>query len=138
MNLFGSLRTDYGQDIVKKVGSFEKLHQKISRHRNHLIFSLRCKDENIIPASLKLKCPINSQAVHTIVKKAQKELLRERIRLTHNNLKKFEDQRDISKQDLSIVLNEETTECVMSLAVKSGEKVFARQRSDTNRNCQNC
>ena len=91
MKLFGDIRKEYGQNTVKSVRSLENLERRISRHRNSVIFSLRCRDEGIIPPSLRIKCPIKSKRAQDIVDKARKELLRERIRVTNNNLKDLEE-----------------------------------------------
>ena len=58
--------------------------KKLARHRNHLVFSLCCKDESIIPPSLKIKCPVNSENARNIIDRARKGLLYERIRLSSN------------------------------------------------------
>ena len=50
------------------------------------MFTLRCKDINVAPPSLSLKCPINTANASRIVDKAKKELVRERIRVTNNKL----------------------------------------------------
>ena len=86
MNLFNDLRKDYGQSTVKTVRDYENIERKIARHRNHLVYTLRCKDENVIPPSLKIKSPINTSWVRDIVNKAQKALVRERIRVINNKL----------------------------------------------------
>jgi hypothetical protein len=86
MKLFDDLRTNYGQSTVKNIRDYENTVRKISRQRNHLVFTLRCRDEDITPTSLKLKCPINTSNARDIIKKAQKDLLRERIRVINNKL----------------------------------------------------
>ena len=63
--------------------------RKVSRHRNHLVFTLRCKDINVTPPSLSLKCPINTTNARRIVDKARKDLVRERIRVINNKLDAF-------------------------------------------------
>ena len=87
MNLFKDIRNNYGQTTVKTIRDYENNEQKVARHRNHLVFTLRCKDESLIPPSLKLKCPIKSSNAKRIVEKAQKDLVRERIRVINNKIK---------------------------------------------------
>ena len=69
--------------------SMDKNDRKVSRHRNHLVFTLRCKDINVTPPSLSLKCPINTTNARRIVDKARKDLVRERIRVINNKLDAF-------------------------------------------------
>ena len=71
-------RTKYGQECVKDVRKLEDLTRTVSRHRNHLVFTLRCKDINVTPPSLSLKCPINTTNARRIVDKARNDLVRER------------------------------------------------------------
>ena len=71
---------------MKTVRDYENIERKIARHRNHLVYTLRCKDENVIPPSLKIKSPINTSRARDIVNKAQKALVRERIRVINNKL----------------------------------------------------
>ena len=60
MNFFKNLRTNYGQGTIKIVRKGENSTRQLARHRNHLVSNLRCKGECVIPPSLRLKCPINS------------------------------------------------------------------------------
>ncbi|XP_072047007.1 uncharacterized protein [Amphiura filiformis] len=66
---------------------------KIAKHRNHLVFTLRCKELNITPPSLRLKCPINTARARDIVNNARQQLVRERIRVTTNKINSFKDQK---------------------------------------------
>ena len=83
---FKDLRKDYGQDCVKQLRFLENTEKKIARLRNHIVFTLRCKEENIIPPSLKVKCPIETASARTIVNRARIGLLRERLRVSNNKL----------------------------------------------------
>ena len=55
MNIFTNIRRDYGQNTVRRIRELESYEKKIARHRNHRVFSLRCRDENVTPPSLKLR-----------------------------------------------------------------------------------
>ncbi|XP_014679428.1 PREDICTED: uncharacterized protein LOC106819296, partial [Priapulus caudatus] len=100
MNLFNELRSQHGQRTVTEVRSFESLERKIARHKNHLVFTLRCKDENIVPSSLRLKCPIRTNRAKDIIEKAEKQLIRERIRSVSYKIKQYEDNRLVKINDL--------------------------------------
>ena len=79
MNLYNNIRQSYGQGTVKHLRDLENCEKKIQRHRNHLGYSLRCRDQNLTPSSLKLRCPINTNKAREIIKRAEKGLIRERI-----------------------------------------------------------
>jgi len=86
MKLFTELRKEYGQSTVKLVRELESQEKKLARHRNHLVFTLRCRDEAVVPTSLRLHCPIKTQNAKHIVQKAEKALVRERIRTINNKI----------------------------------------------------
>ena len=71
MNLFTEIRKKHGQNAVKQIRDLENTEKKIGRHHNHLVFSLRyCKELDLTPPSLNLKCPIKTSKARDIVKKA--------------------------------------------------------------------
>ena len=86
MNLFTILREYHGQECVKEFRTIEQLHRKLARFRNHLRFNLRCRDEQVVPASLRIKNPIPTRNADQIVRRARDALVRERIRCTANQL----------------------------------------------------
>ena len=65
------------------------------------MFTLRAKDSGLIPPSLRLKCPINTNSAKAIVQKAEKALLRERIRVISNRIKNLETEKSHVKEDLN-------------------------------------
>ena len=102
-----NIRTKYGQECVKDVRKLEDLTRKVSRHRNHLVFTLRCKDINVTPPSLSLKCPINTTNARRIVDKARKDLVRERIRVINNKLDAFKEKKITLETKLFTLLSRE-------------------------------
>ena len=63
------------------------MEQKVARHRNHVGVNLRCRDKELIPTSIWGK---------SIVAKASKNLLKERIRVINNKLVNLK--RDLEKE----------------------------------------
>ncbi len=100
MNLFNDVRRLYGQSTVKKIRDLENVNKKISRYTNYLTFTHRCKDLNLTPVSLKLKCPIRTNNAKKIIEKAEKELVRERIRVISNKLISLKTKREVADKDL--------------------------------------
>ena len=86
MNLFTNVRQNYGQTTVKHLRDLENCEKKIQRHRNHLVYTLRCRDLSLTPSSLKLRSPINTNRAREIINRAQKCLVRERIRVINNKV----------------------------------------------------
>lgn len=56
------------------------------------MFNLRCKDEDVTPASVIIKSLIPTRNVESIIERARKTLVRERIRTTMNKLEKINKQ----------------------------------------------
>ena len=52
--------------------------------------SLRCLDSNIIPVSLKLKSNLKTLKALKIIRKTERALLNERIRMINNTIKMLE------------------------------------------------
>ncbi len=124
MNLFKQVRTNYGQNTVKIIREWDKNGKKLARSRNHLVFNLRCKDEEVCPSSLKIKCPIKTKTAEDIVIKARKDLLRERIRITHNKVNHLEDSATILKDKVSSVLPQDLAKEVEDFVKRSSEREF--------------
>ncbi|XP_072020328.1 uncharacterized protein [Amphiura filiformis] len=101
MNLFNHVRQSYGQSTVKHLRDLENCEKKIQRHRNHLVYSLRCRDQKLTPPSLKLRCPVNTNKAKDIIKRAEKGLIRERIRVVNNKIKNLKAKKDQLKDDVN-------------------------------------
>jgi len=107
MNLFNHIRSNYGQKTVSQVRDLERTERKIARNRNHLVFSLRCKELNLTPNSLRIKCPIKTARARDIINKAQKDLLRERIRNINNKINTLNKEKSQLSENLNNELNED-------------------------------
>ena len=94
MNLHNNVRQSYGQSKVKEIRDFENCEKKIQRHRNHLVYTLRCRDLDLTPSSLQLRSPINTKRAQDIINRAQKSLVKERIRVINNKLGNLKNKRE--------------------------------------------
>ena len=129
MNLFKQVRTNYGQNTVKIIREWDKNGRKLARNRNHLIFNLRCKDEEVCPPSLQIKCPIKTKTAQDIVIKARKDLLRERIRITQNKVNQLAENIDSHKDRIKNVLPQELASQVEGFIKRSGEREFNKTKT---------
>ena len=62
--------------------------------KNHRRFSLRCLSADIIPVSIRLRSNIKSPKGFNIIKRAEKALLNERIRMVNNTITMLENEID--------------------------------------------
>lgn len=99
MNIFELLRGSFGKECVKTLRHLERLERTRARHKNHLRFNLRCRDEDITPASLNIKNPIHTKNAEKIIKRAQKDLVKERIKTTGNKIERITEQTKVEKDN---------------------------------------
>ena len=105
--------------------------------KNHRRFSLRCLDNNIIPVSLKLRSNLKTPKAIQIIRKTERDLLNERIRMINNTIEMLEHVKDTCIEDLSRVLKQEDMEECKNFMFKTKEKrhfkTMARQKSKLER-----
>ncbi|XP_072042858.1 uncharacterized protein [Amphiura filiformis] len=82
------------------------MFNKPSRTCNNFI----CKDNGLTPSSLKIRCPINTEKARNIIKRAEKELVNERIRVVSNKIKYLQGKRELQNNDLETLLVNNNTE----------------------------
>jgi hypothetical protein len=107
----------------------ESLERKLSRHRNHLVFSLRCKDEGIIPPSLRIRCPIKTRKAQEIINKARKELLSERIHVTNRRVRQLKTQTERCSTALVERLPPQETEKITAHLQACRENEFLKTKN---------
>ena len=128
MNFFKNIRENYGQESVKQVRDLEKFGRKITRHRNHLVVTLRCKELSITPRSLKLKCPIKTNKAQEIVAKAQQQLLRERVRVINNKISGFKQQKSELKSELNSRFSSDLASQLTDHVTRKSEAEFRKTK----------
>ena len=104
------IRQEYGQENVKIFRKLESTEKKMANFKNHRRFSLRCLDNNIIPVSLKLRSNIKTPKAIQIIRKTERTLLNERIRMINNTIELLNHVKDTCVEELSKVLKQEDME----------------------------
>ncbi|KAF7215203.1 transcript variant X2, partial [Nothobranchius furzeri] len=120
----------YRQQEAKDFHHLERVHQKRARLRNHLRFNLTCRDENITPISLQLKTQIRTKTTQNIMERAQRALLKERIRNATTKQKQVEDELERRHLDLkrNYKLEEQTEELIKGHMMEQQEIVHKSKR----------
>ena len=95
--LHSLLRLRYGSSTQKLVRDLEKRLHKKARWDNHHIFNMRCRDEGLIPVSLRIKPPVRTSEGYRIAERASRAFLRARVWETYR--KKREHLGEIMPQD---------------------------------------
>ena len=82
--------------------------------KNHRRFFLRCLSADIIPVSIRFGSNIKSPKGHNIIKRAEKALLNERIRMVNDTITMFENQIDTCMNRLKGILDRDSMEECMT------------------------
>ena len=106
----------------------------MSDFRNHWRFTIKCLKNDIVPVSVRLKTNIRTTKGLEIIRRAEKQLLNERIRTINNQLEMFMMKRDTCVNKLKNTIREQVLiqECenLMEKITESRHlKVLKRQKS---------
>ena len=109
----------------------------MANFKNHRRFLLRCLDNNIIPVSLKLRSNLKTPKAIQIIRKTERALLNERIRMINNTIELHNHVKDTCIDDLSKALKQEDMEECKKFMVNIREdrhfKTMAQQKSKLER-----
>ena len=103
------IKQEFGEESVLKLCLWEKTEKKMADYRNHR-FSVKCLKREIIPVSNKLKTSIHTRKASEIIRRAEKQVLNECIRLINNMIEINMYKRDSYLHQLEGVLDNETLE----------------------------
>ena len=132
------LRSTYGNNTAKLTASYGKCLEKIARHKNHVVYSLRCKDEGYIPKSLRMRTPVDTIQGRAIAQRASRQFLNERLRLANNRLRQLEDERKWREIGLQRALSGADLERVKKMATDNAEHVFVQTREKQKEKLARC
>jgi len=104
-SLFKNVAEAYGRETLNSARYYESLTKKVARYRNHLVFTLRCKQRGMVPVNLRLKCPINTRHAKDIVSRTERSLLNERVHIINGKLNSLRAQRQVLIKSLQATLS---------------------------------
>ena len=124
-NIHVHIRSEYGLENVRILQHWERIECKMADFKNHRRFSLRCLSEDVIPVSIKLKSNIRTPKGQYIVRRAEKALLNEIIRLVNNTINMLNHRQDTCKTDLEKRIREEDMkECQLFINIRKEARHF--------------
>ena len=94
------MKEEYGQRSVFLLRLWENLEKKMANYRNHRRFSIRCLKSEVVPVSIRLKTNVKTSKGIQIIRRAEKQLLNERIRSVNNTLELLMLKRDTCVEEL--------------------------------------
>ena len=77
---------------------------------NHRRFTLRCLNDDLVPVSIRLRNNIRTPKGFQIIRRAERALLNERVRLINNTINMLKIQRDTCIDHLDKAINKECME----------------------------
>ena len=136
-NIHQYIKQECRQENVKIFRKLERTEKKMADFKNHRMFSLRCLDNKIIPVSLKLRSNLKTPKATKIIRKTERSLLNERIRMINNTIEMLEHEKDTCIEILSEVLNQEDMDECQRFMFRTKEeryyKTMAWQKSKLER-----
>ena len=93
-NLHSIFKEEYGQEGIFLLRQWENLEKKMADFKNHQRFTIKCLKNNIVPVSVRLKTNIKTTKGIEIIRRAEKQLLNERVRNINSQLEIFMFKRD--------------------------------------------
>ena len=85
-NLHAFIKQEFGEESVLKLRLWEKAEKKMADYKNHRRFTIKCLKRDIIPVSIKLRTSLLTKKASQIIKRAERQLLNERIRNINNTI----------------------------------------------------
>ena len=138
-NLIHVLEEKYGENSIGIFRNWEKMEGKVSDFKNHRRFLLRCLSHGVTPVSLKLKNLTRTKKGEGISKRAEKQLLNERIRNINYKIEKFQHDQHMYEKQLREILQDDQImwnackEEVLKRKEVRHQKVLKRQISKFDR-----
>ena len=120
--------SEYGKETVALIRCYSKGKESIARHRNNIIFDLRCKKHGILPPSLRIKPPIPTVEGQRIARQAGQQFLNEHLRVANYRKAKLTEELKWTELGLRRRLNEHDYKAVTRMADSTGERTFQRTR----------
>ena len=128
MSFKSLLRNKYGCDVTAITTGYQRCVEKQARFRNHIVFSARCKRRGVVPPSLRVRSPINTDKGRSIARNAERQFLAERLRIANYRAKELEEERKWREIGLRRVLDPEDSERVLRVSAENADVVFNKTR----------
>ena len=132
-NLHAFIKEEFGEESILRLQLWEKIEKKMANYRNHGRFLIKCLKQEITPVSIKLKKNIHTTKASDIIRRAEKQLLDERIRSINNMIEIDMNKRDAYLHQLERVLDQDSIEECKSFIKRVIEcrhrRVYDRQRA---------
>ena len=118
-NPHAKILSQHGREVLSLFRKAEKTGNKISSWRNHRMFDLRCKHNDVTPTSIKLFSNVQGLQADNILRRAERKLLEVRIRQSNFTLQKLKIDEENALSQLCSKLREPEVDQLRTLLTKS-------------------
>ncbi|XP_065326070.1 uncharacterized protein LOC135932513 [Pelmatolapia mariae] len=118
-NLHRHIAVHFGRNTLQLVREYERESRKLADYRNHLRFNLRCRQSRVVPKSLRLGSTVRGHRADLILRRAQNQLLSERIRQVHFTIDALQSKISQTLQELETLLPSPIVEEVYKFVEKA-------------------
>ena len=122
------IRSRYDKPAGELTGKYTLCLEKLSRFKNHVAFSARCKKEGVMPPSLRIKPPIDTVRAKEIAERASRQFLNERLRVANYKRRSLEEEAKWREIGLQRALNQQDFEKLKQINQAHAEKTFLQVR----------
>ena len=123
-NLHQILLQEYGLEARGLFRDWERLQLRASNYKNHRIFTFRCVHKDLIPVSIKLKSTLKTEKARKIIRKAEKDLLQERMKAINSILDNTAKQTEECRSQLASIISAQRLRECQGFINKVGEIRF--------------
>ena len=118
-----------GPEGVSLSRDYEKTCMTLGRFKNHCVFFLRCKKLDVVPKCVKLPCRVRSYEGFRIIEKANRALVRERLRMVERRKRDLLEDRNRLELHLEECIGKDEFKRYQALVDKKLERRFLSVRS---------
>ena len=106
-NLHLILLQEYGIEMWHLFRDWKRLQLRASDYKKHRIFTFRCLHKDLVPVSIRLKSTLTTAKARQIIRKAEKDLLQDRVKAINNILDQVTQQAEECRTKLASIISGE-------------------------------
>ena len=121
-------REKYGQTVVKRVHRLANIRVRIAKYRSHLFFNHRCKENKVLPPSLRFRPPIRSVKGYKLMENTGFSFPRLRIDQCHQFIQSLSSLFSRSLSELSALIDHSEIAWVEEFCRSKEQQTSIKQR----------
>ena len=127
LNIF-YLREKHGQTVVIRVNRLANIRIRIAKYGHDLYFNQRCKENYVLPSSLRFRPPLRSAKGYKLMVRTGFSFLKLRIDECHSSILRLRTLFSRSLSELSALINNSETSWVEEFCSSKEQQTFTKQR----------